>query len=86
MSKAQGMTLTEKILWRVLFWSGLLSMITGTGLAITYVNNVTQVQAYLIVGFTFIVLGMALMATGYLVSQGRIRIQNRQSFLGLQPE
>lgn len=79
MSKAQGMTLAGKILWRVLFWSGLLSVMAGTGLGTSYVNNVIQGQAYLFVGLAFIVIGMALMATGVLVSQGRIRIQKRQA-------
>lgn len=69
------MTFAEKIVWRVLFWSGLFSMMAGTGVANSYVNKVVQGQSYLIVGFAFIVLGVTLVATGYLVYLGRIRIQ-----------
>jgi len=50
----------------------------GTGIANSFLNNVVQGQAYLIIGFAFIVLGIALMATASLVYQGRIRIQKRQ--------
>ncbi len=78
MSKLQRITLAGKILWRVLFWSGLVSVIAGTGFGALYANN--QGQVYLIVGLGFIFLGMALMVTGVLVSQVRIRIQkDRQS-------
>jgi len=78
MSKAHVMTLAGKILWRSLFWSGLFTMGIGTGIANSFLNNVVQGQAYLIIGFAFIVLGIALMATASLVYQGRIRIQKRQ--------
>ena len=78
MSKTQFMTLPEKIIWRVLFWAGILSLMFGTGLATAYVNNAVSSQAYLISGFAVIFLGVGLMATGYFVSQGSIRIQTRK--------
>ena len=80
MFKTQGMSSRVKILWRVLFWSGIFSIMTGTGLGTAYVNNIVQGQAYLVLGFAFIVLGIVLMATGYLVSLSRIRIQKSEHF------
>jgi hypothetical protein len=74
----ERMTFAEKIVWRVLFWSGLFSMIAGTGFANSFINNAVQGQSYLIGGFAFIVLGIALVATGYLVYLGRIRIQRNK--------
>jgi hypothetical protein len=64
------------MIWRVLFWAGILSLMFGTGLATAYVNNDVSSQAYLIGAFAVIFLGVGLMATGYFVSRGRIRIQN----------
>ena len=78
MSQTQRTNLPEKIIWRVLFWAGILFLIFGTGIATAYVNNDVSSQAYLIGGFAAIFLGVGLMATGYLVSQGRIGIQNRK--------
>ena len=80
MFKTQGMSSRVKILWRVLFWSGIFSIMAGTGLGTAYVNNIVQGQTYLVFGFAFIVLGIVLMATGYLVSLGRMRIQKSEHF------
>jgi len=78
MSNTQCTTLSEKIIWRILFWAGILSLMFGTGLATAHVNNAVSSQAYLIGGFAVIFLGVALMASGYFVSRGRIKIQNRK--------
>jgi drug/metabolite transporter (DMT)-like permease len=74
-------TFTEKIMWRVLFWSGLLLVILGTSLAsytIVYVNTGTTVHPGLVIGVALIILGAVVMAAGYFVSQGRIRIQRNK--------
>jgi len=59
----------ERIIWRVLFYSGIISIVLGTGIA-SWHN-----QSYLIGGLTVIVIGIALMATGYSIYQGKIRTQ-----------
>ena len=59
----------ERIIWRVLFYSGIISIVLGTGIA-SWHN-----QSCLIGGLTVIALGIALMATGYSIYQGKIRIQ-----------
>jgi len=65
----QNLTFMERNIWRVLFYSGVISIFIGTGIA-SWHN-----QSYLIVGLAVIVLGIALMATGYSMYQGKIRIQ-----------
>ena len=64
-----NLTFMERIIWRVLFYLGVISIFIGTGIA-SWHN-----QSYLIGGLSVIVLGIALMATGYLIYQGKIRIQ-----------
>jgi hypothetical protein len=64
-----NLTFMERIIWRVLVYSGIISIIFGTGIA-SWHN-----QSYLIGGLTVIVLGIALMATGYSIFQGKIKIQ-----------
>jgi len=65
MTKTQRTSLRVKILWRALFWSGIFTVMIGTGVASKYGNSVVQGQTYLILGFATIILGIALMATGY---------------------
>lgn len=70
-----NLTFMERIIWRVLFWSGILSIMLGTGIASWYANRISHNQSYLIGGFTVIVLGIALMATGYSINQEKIKIK-----------
>jgi drug/metabolite transporter (DMT)-like permease len=74
-------TFMEKIMWRVLFWSGLLLVILGAPLAsytIVYVNTDTTVHPHLVMGVALIILGAVVMTAGYFVSQGRIRIRRNK--------
>ena len=64
-----NLTFIERIIWRVLFYSGIISIFIGTGIA-SWHN-----QSYVIGGLIVIVLGIALMATGYSIYQGKIRTQ-----------
>jgi len=55
--------LASKILWRFAFWSGLLTMEAGTFVVYKFANNVVMGQVYLFVGFTLVILGIALIGT-----------------------
>jgi prepilin signal peptidase PulO-like enzyme (type II secretory pathway) len=68
----QDLPLKAKVAWRVLFWSGIFVLIFGTGLITAYINNVLQSQIFQVLGFAVIIFGIVLMATGYLVSQGKL--------------
>jgi predicted membrane channel-forming protein YqfA (hemolysin III family) len=77
MLKTQGMPLKVRVLWRALFWSGIVALIIGTGLSTAYINDVVQSQVYLFLGFAVIIFGVALMTIGYLVSQEKIKNSER---------
>jgi predicted membrane channel-forming protein YqfA (hemolysin III family) len=64
MTKTPSRPLRVKILWRTLFYSGIFAIIIGAGVASAYSRS----QNYLILGFVVIILGIGLMATGYLIS------------------
>jgi hypothetical protein len=69
-----NLTFMQKIMWRVCFWSGIISFILGTGVTSSYTNSNHHNQFYLISGLAVIFLGIALMSTGYLIYQGKIKI------------
>jgi hypothetical protein len=74
-----NLTSIERIMWRVLFWSGIISVMLGTGIASWYTNSFYHNQFYLIGGLAVIVLGITLMATGYSINQGKIKIHRQVS-------
>ena len=78
MPKNQELSLTAKVIWRVLFCSGIFALLFGVGIATAYINNIVQSQIYEFIGFTVIFLGIVFMAIGYLVSEGKIKISKGQ--------
>jgi putative Mn2+ efflux pump MntP len=64
--------MSTRIVWRVLFWSGIFTVLIGVGVANSYVNNAFRDSLYLTGGLLLIVLGAAFMVAGYLRSKGKI--------------
>jgi hypothetical protein len=58
--------LRAKIVWRIVFWLGIIALLFGVGLS-AYRN-----QEFLIFGLAVISLGIVLMGIGYLISLGKI--------------
>lgn len=72
MSEAQkSSTISINILWRVFFWLGLFIGIFGTGFATSNVNGQLDIPLNLTLtsGFFFIILGILITITGYLIGQ-----------------
>jgi len=59
-------SLRAKIIWRIVFWLGIITLLFGIGLS-AYSN-----QELLIFGLAFISIGIVLMGIGYLISLGKI--------------
>jgi hypothetical protein len=58
--------LRAKIVWRIVFWLGIVTLLLGISLS-AYRN-----QEFLIFGLAVITLGIVLMGIGYLISLGKI--------------
>jgi predicted membrane channel-forming protein YqfA (hemolysin III family) len=76
MRKTPSTPIRVKIPWRTLFYSGIFAIIIGSWVASAYSRS----QNSLILGFAVIILGIGLMATGYLISQGRIGNKKTSKF------
>jgi uncharacterized membrane protein len=61
--------LKAKIIWRIIFWLGMITLLFGIGLS-AYRN-----QEFLVIGFAVIFLGIVFMGIGYLISLGKIKIK-----------